>query len=114
MRNKIDIAMNKTLKLTNVLACKIEINQPAAFQIAAEQMTNYLKTHGVMPIGPLIQKTVYNIFDDGKLEIELYLLQQANNFLHKTESPFTMDSVVRVQHCMYAHYTGPEEKLKIA
>lgn len=114
MSNKIDIAMNKTLKLTNVLACKIEMNKSAAFQIAAEQMINYLKTHGAMPIGPLIQKTVYNISDDGKLEIELYLLQQANNFLHKTEPPFTMESVVRVRYCMYAHYTGPEEKLKLA
>ena len=114
MSNTIDISDNKTLKLTNVLACKIEINQPTAFQIAAEQMINYLKTHGAMPVGPLIQKTVYNISDDGKLEIDLYLLQQANSFLHKTESPFTMESVVRVRHCMYAHYTGPEEKLKLA
>lgn len=114
MSNTIDIANNKTLKLTNVLACKIEINQPAAFQIAAEQMINYLKTHGAMPIGPLIQKAVYNVSEDGRLEVELYLMQQANSFLHKTESPFTMESVVRVRHCMYAHYVGPEEKLKFA
>lgn len=114
MSNKIDISNNKTLKLTNVLSRKIEMEKNVSLQVSAEQMINYLKTHGAMPIGPLIQKTVYHINEGGMLEVELYLMQQANNFLHKTEIPFSMEPVVRVRNCMYAHYTGPEEKLKFA
>ena len=41
-------------------------------------------------------------------------MRQANNFIHNVEAPYTMESVLRVRNCMYARYTGPEEKLKLA
>ena len=114
MSNKIDIANNKTLKLTNVLIRKIEFGKEENIQIVVEQMINFLKARGAMPIGPLIQKTSYSVREDGNLDIEICLMQQANTFIHKTEVPFQMEPVIRVQNCMYAHYVGPEEKLKLA
>ena len=78
------------------------------------QMDNYIKSKGVTPIGPLIQKTEYSVNDEGQLDIKVYLMRQANNFIHNVEAPYTMESVLRVRNCMYARYTGPEEKLKLA
>ena len=78
------------------------------------QIENFLKSKGAIPIGPLIQKTEYNVTDEGKLDIKITLMRQANNFIHNVEAPYTMESVLRVKDCMYAHYTGPEEKLKLA
>ena len=78
------------------------------------QMDNYIKSKGVTPIGPLIQKTEYSVNDEGQIDIKVYLMRQANNFIHNVEAPYTMESVLRVRNCMYARYTGPEEKLKLA
>ena len=78
------------------------------------QMDNYIKSKGVIPIGPLIQKTEYSVNDEGQIDIKVYLMRQANNFIHNVEAPYTMESVLRVRNCMYARYTGPEEKLKLA
>lgn len=114
MSNRIDIANNKTLKLTNVLIRKIEFGKEENIQVVVEQMINFLKARGAMPIGPLIQKTSYSIREDGELDIEICLMQQANTFIHKTEVPFEMEPVIRVQNCMYAHYVGPEDMLKFA
>ena len=52
--------------------------------------------------------------DEGQLYVKISLIRQANNFIHNVEPPYTMESVLRVKNCMYARYTGPEEKLKLA
>ena len=49
--------------------------------------------------------------DEGQLYVKISLIRQANNFIHNVEPPYTMESVLRVKNCMYARYTGPEEKL---
>ena len=41
-------------------------------------------------------------------------MRQTNNFIHNVEAPYKMEPVIRVRNCMYAHYVGPEEKLKLA
>ena len=74
-------------------------------------MDNYIKSKGVTPIGPLIQKTEYSVNDEGQIDIKVYLMRQANNFIYNVEAPYTMESVLRVRNCMYVRYTGPEEKL---
>ena len=73
-------------------------------------MENYIKSKGGTPIGPLIQKTEYSVNEEGQLDIKVYLMRQANNFIHNVEAPYTMESVLRVRNYMYARYTGPEEK----
>lgn len=77
-------------------------------------MENYIKSKGATPIGPLIQKTEYSVNEEGQLDIKVYLMRQANTFIHNVEAPYNMESVLRVRNCMYARYTGPEEKLKLA
>ena len=111
---KIELSTNKSLKLMNVLSLEIELNQDFDLGTTVVKMDNYLKSKGAMPIGPLIQRTVYSINEDQQLEIHAYLMRQTNNFIHNIEAPYKMEPVIRVRNCMYAHYVGPEEKLKLA
>lgn len=112
--NKIEVNMNKILKLSNVLIEVIEINNIEDFNVLFLKIENYIKSKGATAIGPLIQKISYHVNDEGKPEVKVYLMRQANNFIHNVEPPYTMESVLRVKNCMYARYTGPEEKLKFA
>ena len=112
--SKIELSTNKSLKLMNVLSLEIELNQDFDLGTTVVKMDNYLKSKGAMPIGPLIQRTVYSINEDQQLEIHAYLMRQTNNFIHNIEAPYKMEPVIRVRNCMYAHYVGPEEKLKLA
>lgn len=112
--DKIALSYNKILKLINILVCEINVGDVEVLNQMVLKMENYIKSKGATPIGPLIQKTSYQINDEGKLDIKVYLMRQANNFIHNVEPPYTMESVLRVKNCMYARYTGPEEKLKFA
>lgn len=112
--NEITISNNKTLKLTNALSLEVNMSETQDMSAVVLKMENYLKTKGAMPIGPLIQKTVYNVSEQGELDIHVIFIRQSNNFIHNVEEPYKMDSQLRIQNCMYAHYVGPEEKLKLA
>ena len=102
------------LKLNNTLVTTLTIGDTSDIVPALTKLENYIKSKGAIPIGPLIQKTEYNLTEEGKLDIKISLMRQANNFIHNVEAPYTMESVLRVKDCMYARYTGPEEKLKLA
>ena len=57
--NKLQYNDNKTLKLNNVLKCKILLeDKDFDLQVVIEQMQSYIKTKGAMQIGPLIQYTM--------------------------------------------------------
>ena len=112
--NKIIISNNKILKLQNVFSLELDINNNEEVMTKIIQMENYIKSKGAIPIGPLIQKTKCVVNEEGQLEVKIYLMRQANNFIHNVETPYKMESVIRVRNCMYARYTGPEEKLKLA
>lgn len=114
MNNTIDISDNKILKLTNVITILADVRNIVEFNRIAENLNNYIKSKGATPIGPIIQKTVYDVNDDGQLEIRFYLMRQSNNYIHGIESPYEIQPVLRVPKCMYAHYIGPESKLKLA
>lgn len=114
MMRTIQMHTNKTLKLTNVLFYKANIEQLENISNIVFQMENYIKSKGAMPIGPLIQKTSYSINEEGKLDVQLFFMRQSNNFIHNVEEPYKMESLIRVRNCMYARYIGPEEKLNYA
>lgn len=113
MDNKIIISTNKSLKLSNLFSTELD-NLNENLSVVLSKLENNLKIKGVIPIGPIIQKTEFCVNEEGKSYVRLYLMRQANNFIHNVESPYTMESVLRVKNCMYARYSGPEEKLKLA
>ena len=112
--NKIEISNNKTLKLTNVLTCNVDIEGEENILTVVSKMDNYIKSKGALPIGPLIQKNEFSIDHEGKITFSIFLMRQANNFIHSVAEPYTINSVVKIQNCMYAHYLGPEEKIQLA
>jgi hypothetical protein len=111
---KIEINLNKTLKLTNALINTIKLEENINFDLIIQQMDNYIKSKGFLPIGPLIQKTVYKENEENKFDVYVTFIRQSNNFIHSVIEPYKMESVLRVKNCMYAHYIGPEDKLKFA
>lgn len=113
--SKLQFSENKTLKLTNVLKCKILIGEEDFdFNVAIEQMQTYIKTKGAIQIGPLIQYTKTFINEDNEVDMEIVLMLQCNNYIHKVEQPYSMEAVIRVPDALYCRYMGPETLMKFA
>ena len=89
--NKIDVSLHKTLKLQNVLIRKIE---PFEVQV--------------------IQYNECNMNTTNKLEVSISFLLQCNQGISKIQEPYEMKTSIVVPNCMYCHYIGPEEKMKLA
>ena len=109
---EIQIAQNKTLKLTNVLARKIEAEEFANLQIVLTQMQNFMKSNGAQPIGPLVQAIVEGTGPD-HMPV-MYMMQQATQLIPQMDPGYHMDAILRVKNCLYAHYTGPMENSQLA
>lgn len=112
---KIELSDRKTLKLTNALRCGIELKkESAALSVQVEQMQSYIRVKGARQIGPLIQYAEANVSGTGELDMNMELLLQCNNYIHKVEEPYRMEPVLRVPDCVYCRYMGPGEMLKFA
>lgn len=112
---KLQFNKQKILKLTNVLKYKLLINtEDFNFDAEIQKMQSYIKTKGAIQIGPLIQYTRTFLNEEGELDMEIIMMMQCNNFIHNVESPYSMESVLRVQDCLYCRYMGPEDTMKFA
>lgn len=112
---KLQLSNNKTLKLTNVLKCKINFaDEDMRIDTQVEQMQSYIRTKGATQIGPLIQYTNSYINEAGEMDIEMIFMLQCSNFIHSVEQPYQMEAVLRVPECMYVRYNGAEQTLKLA
>ena len=109
---EIQVAENKTLKLTNVLARKIDASELGNLGVILTQMQNFMKSNGAQPIGPLVQAVKMGTGPDHVPE--LYMMQQATQFIGQMEQDYHMDAVLRVKNCLYAHYTGPMPESQLA
>ena len=76
---EIQIAQNKTLKLTNVLARKIEAEEFANLQIVLTQMQNFMKSNNAQPVGPMIQ--CIKIPGGPNPQPEVYMMQQTTQLI---------------------------------
>ena len=110
--NEIKVAENKTLKLTNVLSRTLQPEELANLPVILTQMQNFMKSNGAQPIGPLVQGIKMGTGPDHAPE--LYMLQQATQLIPQMEPGYTMDAVLRVKGCLYAHYTGPLSHSQLA
>ena len=88
--NEIKVAENKTLKLTNVVSRRIQPEEFNNMQIVLTQMHNFIKSNGAQPLGPLVQ------------------------CIPRMEAGYSMDAVLRVRNCLYAHYVGPMSQSGLA
>ena len=93
---------------------KIDINDFVDMQRQHEQMLNYVKANGFIPVGPVIQKSQICINEDIEPEVSIYLLQQINGFIGKPQSPYISESVIRIPNCLYTRFSGNSEDLRFA
>lgn len=112
--NSITVSKNKTLKLTNALIYEVNLKEETDLNSIVLKMENYIKSKGALPIGPLIQKMSYSLNEEGNVDLHIYMIRQVNSFIHNVESPYKIESILRVCNCMYAHYIGPEDKINYA
>ena len=107
---EIKVAENKTLKLTNVLSREIHPEEMASLPVVLTQMHNFIKSNNAQPIGPIVQAMV--VGEDRQMH--LYMMQQATQLIPRMEAGYTMDAVLRVRNCLYAHYVGPMSQSGLA
>ena len=109
---EIQTAENKTLKLTNVVSRRIQPEEFNNMQIVLTQMHNFIKSNGAQPLGPLVQ--CIKLPAGPNPQPEVYMMQQATQLIPRMEAGYSMDAVLRVRNCLYAHYTGPMAKSQLA
>ena len=113
--SKLQYNPNKILKLQNVLIGKMNLEEENVdINPLVEKMQSYIKVKGATQLGPLIQQTKTFVNDAEELDVEINFLLQCNNYIHNVETPYRMESVLRVPDCMYCRYMGPENKLRFA
>ena len=110
--NPIQVSESKTLKLTNVLSRRIMPEELQNIGTIVMQMDNFIKSQNALPIGPLVQHVQVTL--GPKPEAQIYLMRQANQLITKIDPQYHMDAVLRVEDCLYAHYTGPMAKSELA
>ena len=109
---EIKVAENKTLKLTNVLSREIHPEEMASLPVVLTQMHNFIKSNGAQPLGPLVQ--CIKLPAGPNPQPEVYMMQQATQLIPRMEAGYSMDAVLRVRNCLYAHYTGPMPESQLA
>ena len=101
---EIQVAENKTLKLTNVLARKIDASELGNLGVILTQMQNFIKSYSAMPVGPVIQCVKFT--SGPNPEPQIYFMMQVNQLIPRLEPGYEQDAVLRVKGCLYAHFTG--------
>ena len=109
---EIQIAANKTLKLTNVLSRRVDPNELSSVGVILTQMQNFIKSHSAMPVGPVIQCVKFSAGPSP--EPEIYFMMQVNQLIPRLEPGYQQDAVLRVKGCLYAHFTGPMDHSALA
>lgn len=109
---EIQVAEHKTLKLTNVLSRKVEVEDMGNLAIVLTQMQNFIRSHDAMPVGPIVQ--CVKMRKGPNPTAEIYFMQQVNQLIPRLDPGYQMDALLRVRNCLYAHYTGPMPDSQLA
>ena len=75
-------------------------------------MQNFMKSNNAQPIGPMIQ--CVKIPGGPNPQPEVYMMQQTTQLIPRMEAGYSMDAVLRVRNCLYAHYVGPMSQSGLA
>ena len=119
----IQISMNKSLRLDNVLvndiviidfnADEIDAVEDYQFFTVVEKMKNEIAVKGAKQIGPLIRYS-WAGDDDGGAKIQIGLMLQADRYIDNINTPYRMETAVHVKNCLYTRFTGLEEDIHFA
>ena len=112
--SKLQVAYNKTLKLQNPCIREVSVDELEDLEKVVYQMKNYMKSKGVVPVGPMIQCTTVFVTEAQETEIKIELILQADKYLQKLESQYKMLPQLRVANCLFTRVIGEEYYLKYA
>jgi hypothetical protein len=111
---KISLSESKTLKLTNVVIIRLDISHELELSTAVNAVDNYIKSKGTQPVGPLVQKIVSFIDDNGAPQIKFYIIRQCKDNIVHIDEPYEFISVLRCKDCLFAHFVDEEKNIKFA
>lgn len=114
MKNSLQISLNKTLKLTNVVIRNVLPEELEQYQTTIQNMENYIRIKGNQPVGPLVQYTKSFVNDEGELDMVIKFMRQSTTYITHKEEDYNTKPVLRVPNCMYCRYIGSEDSLKFA
>ncbi len=80
---EIQVAEHKTLKLTNVLSRKVEVEDMGNLAIVLTQMQNFIRSHDAMPVGPIVQ--CLKMRKGPNPTAEIYFMQQVNQLIPRLD-----------------------------
>ena len=80
---EIQVAEHKTLKLTNVLARKVDGSELGNLPVVLTQMQNFIRSHNAMPVGPIIQCVKMRTGPNPTADI--YFMQQVNQLITRLD-----------------------------
>ena len=80
---EIQVAEHKTLKLTNVLSRKVEVEDRRDLASVLTRMQNFIRSHDAMPVGPLVQ--CVNMRKGSNPTSEIYIMQQVNQLIPRLD-----------------------------
>lgn len=114
---RLEVDLQKTLKLTNVLIYRAEHRDMTGVQDIDKhivKMENYINVNGAKQIGPLIQYSYIKADDLGNFCMEMKAMLQCNRYIENVAMPYYMEEEIRVPNCIYCRYSGPNDKMKFA
>lgn len=111
---KIEIKINKKLKLKTVLNKNINNINLQIIQVEISKFINLLKTLKVNTFGPLIIRNKgVKISEEGSITADYDLYIQAHDYKQYKKSFNILDEVI-VDNCLYARFEGKPEYLQLA
>lgn len=111
---KIAVRENKTLKLTNVLCRKINIQEENSMESALHMFDSYIKANSLTSYGPLIVHSKIKTSLSGEIDIEIKLMFQIKEDTFKPNSGYELISIIRKSNCLFARFSGNPEDLQYA
>lgn len=114
---KIDVKKNKTLSLSNVLSYEVELgteNLINNISLVVNRMINYIKSHGTLNVGPVIQHNIYSKDQNSKSNVRIILMIQCKDYIANVEPPYKIHSKMKIKDCYMCHYRGNDNQLQYA
>jgi hypothetical protein len=111
---KIAVRENKTLKLSNVLCRKVNLQEENGMENALHMFDSYIKANSLTSYGPLIVHSKIGASSNGELNIDIKLMFQIREDDYKPSGGYEIIPVIRKSNCLFARFSGNSEEMHYA
>lgn len=115
MRGKLQLKVNKTLKLLNVLIYEIPSDNNMDMQKIIYMMQSYIKNHNYQTHGPIITSNYISTdIVGGKAIIKTKFILQLTEPIDSCESPYEFKPIIKIGPCLFVRFTGNPQDMPYA